>query len=77
MKFGKFDVTEAQICMMVVLMATALFGSSFWSYMFLGFLPLRWLPLIFATLAALFSLPSTINHILFNGAGKNGSSVAV
>jgi choline/ethanolamine phosphotransferase len=77
MRFGNFDVTEAQMCMMFVMMCSAMFGTEFWSLKLLGFLPLRWLPLVFATLAALLSLPSTVNKILFGGAGKNGSSVAV
>jgi phosphatidylglycerophosphate synthase len=76
MKFGKFDVTEAQICMMVMMSISGLFGTSFWNWPVFGFLPLRWIPLIFATVVSFLSLPTTINNILFGGAGKNGSSVA-
>ena len=77
MRFGSFDVTEAQISMMTVMLVSACFGTNFWSWQLLGFIPLRWFPLLFATLAGLLSLPSTVNKILFGGAGKNGSSVAV
>ena len=42
-----------------------------------GFLTLRWIPVIFATSAAMFGVPATFEKILFGGAGKNGSTVAV
>ena len=42
-----------------------------------GFIPLRWFPLVFGTIAGLLSLPETVNKILFGGTGKNGSTVAV
>jgi len=42
-----------------------------------GFLTLRWVPVIFATSAAMFGIPATFEKILFGGAGKNGSTVAV
>ena len=77
MKFGKFDVTEAQICMMIMMSISGLFGTSFWNWPLFGFMPLRWIPLLFATIVSFLSLPTTINNILFGGAGKNGSSVAV
>jgi len=76
MKFGKFDVTEAQISMMVMMTVTSLLGTNFWSWPLFGFMPLRWAPMIFATIVSFMSLPATINSILFGGAGKNGSSVA-
>ncbi len=42
-----------------------------------GIMSLRWIPVIFATVAAMFGVPSTFEKILFGGAGKNGSTVAV
>lgn len=42
-----------------------------------GVLTLRWVPVIFATCAALYGMPLTVNKILFGGAGRNGSTVAV
>ena len=77
MRFGNFDVTEAQITMMSVMMVTAVFGSGFWNWKLLGCQPLRWLPLIFGTIAGFLSIPETVNKILFSGAGRNGSTVAV
>ena len=77
MRFGNFDVTEAQITMMVLMMFTAFFGNWVWSWKLLGFLPLRWLPLVFGTIASLLSIPETVNKILFHGVGKSGSTVAV
>ncbi len=38
---------------------------------------MRWVPVIFATCAALSGMPQTVNKILFSGAGRNGSTVAV
>ena len=77
MRFGKFDVTEAQLIMMTTMMTSAIFGTGFWGWQMFGVMPLRWMPLICGTIAALFSLPPTINHILFGGAGKNGATIAV
>ena len=77
MRFGKFDVTEAQLIMMSTMMTSALFGTGFWGWQMFGVMPLRWMPLICGTIAALFSIPPTINHILFGGAGKNGATIAV
>merc|ERR1712012_1285379 len=76
MRFGKFDVTEAQLIMMSTMMTSALFGTGFWGWQMVGVMPLRWMPLICGTIAALFSIPPTINHILFGGAGKNGATIA-
>jgi len=76
MRFGKFDVTEAQLIMMSTMMTSALFGTGFWGWQMFGVMPLRWMPLICGTIAALFSIPPTINHILFGGAGKNGATIA-
>jgi len=76
MKFGKFDVTEAQIAMISMMAVTGLLGTSFWSWPIFGFMPLRWIPLMFATIVSFMSLPATINSILFGGAGRNGSTVA-
>ena len=36
MRFGNFDVTEAQITMMSLMLLTALVGSDFWSWNLLG-----------------------------------------
>ena len=77
MRFGKLDVTEAQITMMIIMTLSTLFGTSFWSWQVFGFMPLRWGPLMFGTVVSILSLPSTIERILFGGTGKNGSTVAV
>jgi len=76
MRFGKLDVTEAQITMMIIMTLSTLFGTSFWSWQVFGFMPLRWGPLMFGTVVSILSLPSTIEGILFGGTGKNGSTVA-
>lgn len=76
MRFGNFDVTEAQITMMTLMTVTSIFGTPMWSWKLLGFLPLRWIPLVFATVLSFLSIPETVNKILFDGAGKNKSTVA-
>lgn len=30
MRFGKFDVTEGQLCVIAVMLCTSIFGSEFW-----------------------------------------------
>ena len=65
MKFGKFDVTEAQLITMLLMLVSGSFGTGFWGWKLLGFLPLRWIPLMFATVTAFLTLPSTFNNILF------------
>ena len=77
MRFGRCDVTEATVTMIGVLMMTGLFGTHFWGFKLFGFLSLRVCPLLFGVTGAILSMPSNANQILFNGAGKNGSTVAV
>lgn len=43
----------------------------------LGILPLRYCPIVFGTICALWSFPPILNKILFEGKGRNGSTVAV
>ena len=77
MRFGNFDVTEGQITIISLMMLSAWLGNWIWSWKLFGFLALRWFPLAFGTIAALLSIPETVNKILFDGAGRNGSTVAV
>lgn len=76
MRFGRIDATEAQITMMLIMVFTATVGTGFWGTKLLGFLPLRYCPLVFGTICALWSFPPILNKILFEGTGRNGSTVA-
>lgn len=76
MRFGQIDATEAQVTMMMIMVITAIAGTGFWGIKVLGFLPLRYCPLVFGTICALWSFPPILNKILFEGKGKNGSTVA-
>merc|ERR1712018_376851 len=76
MRFGQIDATEAQVTMMMIMVITAIAGTGFWGIKLLGFLPLRYCPLVFGTICALWSFPPILNKILFEGKGKNGSTVA-
>jgi len=76
MRFGPIDATEAQITMMLIMGFTAIVGTGFWGKKLLGFLPMRYCPLVFGTICALWSFPPILNKILFEGKGRNGSTVA-
>merc|ERR1719284_1185688 len=60
----------------MIMVITAIAGTGFWGIKVLGFLPLRYCPLVFGTICALWSFPPILSEILFEGKGKNGSTVA-
>ncbi|KAG1666344.1 Choline/ethanolaminephosphotransferase 1 [Nymphon striatum] len=77
LRFGKFDVTEAQFAVIGIQLISAIFGSSIWATK----IPLiGWELKVFLTVASLF--PATYGvlvnlHVVFTGGvGKNGSTVA-
>jgi len=76
MRFGQIDATEAQMTMMLIMVFTAIVGTGFWGTKILGILPLRYCPIVFGTICALWSFPPILNKILFEGKGRNGSTVA-
>ncbi|PAV77258.1 hypothetical protein WR25_17919 [Diploscapter pachys] len=77
MKFCKFDVTEAQMSVISILVITALFGTSFWDFSLLFGYQLRHLVILTSTIGAVFQISGYLNTILSQGAGKNGSTIAV
>lgn len=32
MRFGKFDVTEGQVCVIILMLASSIFGPQIWDY---------------------------------------------
>ncbi|KAI6241695.1 hypothetical protein M3Y99_00331300 [Aphelenchoides fujianensis] len=75
LKFSRFDVTEAQIVIIVILLLTAAFGPGFWSatlfkvnlkFIFIGASMLGMANQFFSYMKSIFS----------EGSGKNGSTVA-
>ena len=76
MRFGYFDVTELNVGLMVMMVFTSIMGSNYWGTRVLNYLTLRDCFLIFTGLAATLSLPPIIHAILFEGKGKNRTTVA-
>lgn len=77
LRFGKFDVTEAQFTVMFIHLISAVFGPSIWTTR-LPFLhvELRLLPVIIALSVSAVMCYSNFVIILSGGVGKNGSTVA-
>ena len=77
MKFGRFDVTEAQLCIMSMMLANTVFGPGLWDVSLLGVTTLRYVPSVFASLCGVATALAIMGTIAEGGAGKNGSTVAV
>lgn len=75
LKFGKFDVTEAQICIMGIHIVSFFFGSGFWETRLLG-LPLWGMMASFSLVTASIVLMIFCRIFSKGGSGKNGSTVA-
>lgn len=77
MKFGRFDVTEAQLCIMSMMLVNTVFGPGIWDISLLGgVLSFRYLPSFFASACGIYTALSIFGTISEGGAGKNGSTVA-
>ncbi|XP_067128235.1 choline/ethanolaminephosphotransferase 1-like isoform X2 [Centruroides vittatus] len=75
--FGKFDVTEVQFTIIIILLVSAILGPGVWSTRIpIFYLELKLLPVIIGAAAASFSLCGYFTVIFTGGAGKNGSTVA-
>uniref|UniRef100_A0A1E1XQ98 diacylglycerol cholinephosphotransferase n=1 Tax=Amblyomma sculptum TaxID=1581419 RepID=A0A1E1XQ98_AMBSC len=77
LRFGKFDVTEAQFAVMLIHLVSALFGPDIWATKLPLFnVELRLLPVAAALSVSLVMCYTDIAVILSGGVGKNGSTVA-
>ncbi|KAI8781354.1 Choline/ethanolaminephosphotransferase 1 [Biomphalaria glabrata] len=78
LKFGKIDVTEGQLMIILVYVLAGLFGPQFWSYEIpVLHTQLKMIPIYFSLLGAGMQLISAFKVILLQGGvGKNGSTVA-
>lgn len=77
LKFGKIDVTEAQLCTYVIFAVSGFLGDSLWSINVPVLnIEFRYFPVISAMCATLFSILTNLSTISKGGKGKNGSSVA-
>ncbi|KFD69174.1 hypothetical protein M514_02950 [Trichuris suis] len=75
LRFGRFDVTEAQFCTMALCIVSGIFGPNVWMIEVFG-VQLRFLVTVLSATAALISLYATFAIIFTGGVGKNGSTVA-
>lgn len=77
LRFGKFDVTEIQISIMLMLLTTLIFGSSIWdTHIPILNVDLNFLPTIGSIIGGIVAIYDNMGIILTGGVGKNGSSVA-
>lgn len=75
LRFGKFDVTEAQVCIMMIHIVSFFFGVDAWTTQLLG-VPLWFLMASFSLCTATFVLINFCRIFSKGGTGKNGSTVA-
>lgn len=77
LRFGKVDVTEAQMTIMCILLISAIFGPSVWSVKFFSDTFTLWYAIPISTLiCGLWSMYRNLIVIFTGGVGKNGSTVA-
>ncbi|XP_072408111.1 cholinephosphotransferase 1 isoform X1 [Chiloscyllium punctatum] len=77
LRFGKIDVTEVQICIMLIFFLSAIGGATFWEYQIpvLG-LRMKILPVFGIIGGAIYSCTNYFRVIFTGGTGKNGSTIA-
>nr|XP_027201967.1 cholinephosphotransferase 1-like [Dermatophagoides pteronyssinus] len=75
LKFGFFDVTEAQFTIITMHLISAIFGLSFWSNKIFG-VELKMIAMIGVAGNECYLFVRDLKSILSGGAGKNGSTVA-
>ena len=75
--FGKFDVTEVQLCTIAVFLVTAMFGPGIWSTSMpvLGY-PWHTVPVVGCLVGSVGAIIRFTITILQGGAGENGATVA-
>ncbi|XP_071957113.1 choline/ethanolaminephosphotransferase 1-like [Antedon mediterranea] len=76
LRFGKFDVTETQLCIIGSLFISGLFGPGIWSYQIHGYRVSTFV-LVFSTIMTLLTFYQSFSIIFGEGgSGRNGSTVA-
>ncbi|XP_045480423.1 cholinephosphotransferase 1 isoform X6 [Harmonia axyridis] len=77
LRFGRVDVTEAQVTIMLILAISAIFGPEIWSTKIPGtVMEIKTFLMVTACAIAAFLAQANISVIFTGGIGKNGSSVA-
>ncbi|XP_076313260.1 LOW QUALITY PROTEIN: cholinephosphotransferase 1-like [Tachypleus tridentatus] len=78
LRFGKFDVTEAQFTVMFIHLISAVFGPSIWTTRIPWVnLEMKLLPVLCGIFAASIAVYSYFTVIFTGGIGRNGSTVAL
>jgi len=75
LRFAKFDVTEAQMTVIGVLLSTAIFGPGIWSWYFLG-VSFKFVVVSGSLILCMWQIGGYLKVIFCEGSGKNGSTVA-
>ncbi|VDP08191.1 unnamed protein product [Heligmosomoides polygyrus] len=75
LRFARFDVTEAQMTIIVILTVTSLFGANVWTIGVFGY-QLRHLLLFTTLLLTVYQSSCYLSVIFTGGVGRNGSTVA-
>uniref|UniRef100_A0A1I8F1S9 CDP-alcohol phosphatidyltransferase n=2 Tax=Wuchereria bancrofti TaxID=6293 RepID=A0A1I8F1S9_WUCBA len=70
-----FDVTEAQMTILVVLLMTSIFGTGFWTEKFLH-ISLKHVAIFISSLMCMSQIGDYLVDVVTEGVGKNGSTVA-
>ncbi|XP_048111175.1 choline/ethanolaminephosphotransferase 1b isoform X2 [Alosa alosa] len=77
LRFGIFDVTEAQICLALLQMFTAIVGPRFWNITIpIINIQMKIVPAICTFIGVIFSCTNYFRVIFTGGVGKNGSTIA-
>jgi hypothetical protein len=76
LRFGRFDVTEAQVCIMGIHMMSFFFGPQVWHVRAIAGLPFWFIMSAFSCTTAFFVLVNFCRTFSKGGVGKNGSTVA-
>ncbi|XP_053318580.1 cholinephosphotransferase 1 [Spea bombifrons] len=77
LRFGRIDVTELQLSVTIMFLATAFGGTHLWDYEIpMTGLPLKTIPLLGIVGGTIYSCSNYFRVILSGGVGKNGSTVA-
>ncbi|XP_068951342.1 cholinephosphotransferase 1 isoform X1 [Petaurus breviceps papuanus] len=77
LRFGKVDVTEVQLAIVIVFFLTSFGGASMWDYTIPVIeVKLKLFPLLGIVAGAFFSCSNYFHTILSGGVGKNGSTIA-
>ncbi|XP_067863280.1 choline/ethanolaminephosphotransferase 1-like [Heptranchias perlo] len=77
LRFGIFDVTEAQLCVVVAQVVTVIVGPSLWNIPIPVLeIQVKIVPALFVVAGAIFSCTNYFTVIFTGGVGKNGSTIA-